>query len=532
MAFDDNYRELSIDELENANTDRTSNPAVMVRGLAGRDAAGTWRYLAASASGYLMVSGSFGGSVTTSPLSADSSSISAIQGDAGKLRVSALGTFAATPQNDTVSNAQFSAAGNSHIVPVSSGQNTIAIFLSGFSTGQINFAASLDGTNYVPHDFINSQTHQIVNAAAADGLFFAGVAGFKQIRLSATSWSAGIVSATTEIATGTQSVHLESSLPEGTNYLGNVSAVQGAAGSLRVSAFSNDGGLMRVSAIGSTTSPLSADSSSISAKQADASNLMVSAKSGDAALFRVSALGVTATSSPLSADSSSVSAKQGDAGLLHVSSFWAQRLDATNDTVSAVNGDAGTLRISALNQDANFMHVSAVGTVTVSAHEVKQSDAASLRVSAIIDNGSVSARSGDANQVHVSAVQGDAGLLRVSADIFADTVGSLTVFRSLSLSASQAVKSSAGAIYGYYLWSSDTKPNYVKFFNTSGAINVGTDVPVLTVMLPPSAAANVEFSHGVKGFTAGIGIAALSAVADNATTAAAASAVGGNILYA
>lgn len=146
--------------------------------------------------------------------------------------------------------------------------------------------------------------------------------------------------------------------------------------------------------------------------------------------------------------------------------------------------------------------------------------------------GRTSSIQGDAANQQTSCKSGDAALMRVSADLFCDTTGSMTAFRSLSLSASQAVKATAGSIYGYYLWNTTTVPQYIKFTNTSGAINVGTDVPVFMAMIPASAAANVEFGHGIKGFTAGIGVHATSAVADNATTPAAASAVGGVILYA
>jgi hypothetical protein len=306
---------------------------------------------------------------------------------------------------------------------------------------------------------------------------------------------------------------------------------------------SDDAGLFRVSALGVTTTsaPLSCDSSSVSAFQDNATRLRVSAFSNDAGLMRVSALGVTATTAPLSCDGSSVSAFQ----------------DIAN-----------RLRVSAFSNDAGLLHVSAIGTMTVSAHEVKQSDAASLRVSVIgtssigegtafigqvsailkdnptnatylghvssystAANQAVSAAQSDAVNLNVSAKSGDAGTLRTSAYLPVDTVGQMSVFRSLSLSASQAIKATAGAVYGYYLFNTTTVPQYVKLTNTSGAIAVGTDTPIATFMLPASAAANVWFGQGLKGFTAGIGIHATSAVADNATTPAAASAVGGNIFY-
>src|SRR5258708_3650778 len=106
--------------------------------------------------------------------------------------------------------------------------------------------------------------------------------------------------------------------------LGAVAALDGSVPVLQVSA---------VNQLTTTSAPLSADSSSVSAKQgdagnlrvsaiqSDAANLMVSGKSGDAGLFRVSSIG--GTTSPLSADSSSVSAKQGDAANLRVSSIQA-----------------------------------------------------------------------------------------------------------------------------------------------------------------------------------------------------------------
>src|SRR3990167_6595013 len=71
---------------------------------------------------------------------------------------------------------------------------------------------------------------------------------------------------------------------------------------------------------------------------------------------------------------------------------------------------------------AGFFRVSTINTIAVTAISANQSLSAVLLagtanigyVSAFVDNGSISARSGDANQVHVSAVQGDAALFRVS----------------------------------------------------------------------------------------------------------------------
>jgi hypothetical protein len=300
--------------------------------------------------------------------------------------------------------------------------------------------------------------------------------------------------------------------------------------------YSSDAATMRVSAVGIqisgasfSSAPLSADSSSVSAKQESAANLRVSAFSDSAALFRVSALGITL------AASQSLSARnlEGTAFIGSVS-CGGGLVSATMKEGTSFIGQVSTIL---KDNPVNATYLGRVSVVNASA--TGEGTAFIGQVSAILrDNattatylGRVSAIQGDAANQQTSAKSNDAGTLRTSAYLPVDTVGQMTAFRSLSLSASQAVKGSAGAIYGYYLWNTTTVPQYVKFTNTSGAINVGTDTPLFMAMLPASAAANVWFGQGVKGFTNGIGVHASSAVADNATTPAAASAVGGTIFY-
>lgn len=124
-------------------------------------------------------------------------------------------------------------------------------------------------------------------------------------------------------------------------------------------------------------------------------------------------------------------------GVLRVSSI-------TAGATLSFSGDAASNRVSAIQQDAGNLRISAIGvTVTTSplsadssAISAKQESAANLRVSsfsgdagqflvsarltdkylsAFIDNGSISAKSSDAGTLLVSAKQGDGGLLRVSA---------------------------------------------------------------------------------------------------------------------
>lgn len=383
-----------------------------------------------------------------------------------------------------------------------------------------------------------------------------------------------------------------------------VSAVGGSTVSLsadaignRVSAFSNDAGLMRVSAVGGSTVSLSADAAGnrVSAVQADAVNLRISAFSDDAALMRVSAVGVTVTGA--------ISANQSLSALNLEGTAFIGQVSCAGGLVSATmkEGSAFIGQVSAILKDnaTNATYLGRVSAITttellVSAHEVKQSDAASLRVSALgvtlataqalsatckegtsfigqvsatlkagtasiglvsatlkegtafvgqvsailKDNattntylGRTSSIQGDAANQQTSCKSNDAGTLRTSSYLPNDTVGGLTVFQTLSISASQNVKSTAGALYGYYLYNTDTKPNYVKIYNVSAAANIGTDTPILTICLPASAAANAWFGQGLKGFTAGINITATSGRPLDNTALPAASAVGGNIFY-
>lgn len=357
-----------------------------------------------------------GGSITTSPLSADSSSVSAKSEDAGQFLVSAA-------QKGTWTLSSLLTEGTAFI-------------------GQVS--ATLKGSSYVSSTIDNG------SVSAKQGTYPWSVSGNVSAALNEGTNFLGNVSATIKnypvIVSGQVSANIDS---------GSISAKSGDANQFHVSAVQGDAGLLRVSSIGGSFS-LSADASGnrVSALSNDADQLRISSLSKDAGLFRVSALG--GTSSPLSADSSSVSAIQDDAGKLRVSSIggsFSLSADASGNRVSALSNDADQLRTSSLSKDAGLFRVSAIGGTagdnilvdgsdqTVSAKLIQVSasvsssfntlltritsyDAANAHISAyqggswtlsaFLNEGSVSAKSTDANQLHVSAVQGDAGLLRVS----------------------------------------------------------------------------------------------------------------------
>lgn len=108
---------------------------------------------------------------------------------------------------------------------------------------------------------------------------------------------------------------------------------------------------------------------------------------------------------------------------------------------------------------------------------------------------------------------------------------SYSTYRNISLLATgQLIKGTAGAVGGYFISNVAASVRFVKFYNKATAPTVGTDVPVLTLCIPATSAANVWLGPGIN-FTLGIGIGATQLVADNDATAPAANDVVVNILF-
>ena len=254
---------------------------------------------------------------------------------------------------------------------------------------------------------------------------------------------------------------------------------EAGVGYMKRVAVSADGRLLVSGSTGGGTLSLAGDAASnrVSAFQTDAGNLRVSSLGG---------------SFSLSADASGnrVSALSDNASQLWVSSL---ALDAANMRVSALQ--SGTWSLSALlNEGTAF-----VGQVSAS---LKASTANIGYVSATLDNGSVSAKSGDA------------GTLRVSADILTDTTNNgLTTFYLSAVSTTvTSVKSSAGRLYG---WAASNNLNadhtYILVWdNAASAVTPGTTAPKMSLPLPPSGGLNLNVDKGIP-FTTAISIAAVSA---------------------
>ena len=109
--------------------------------------------------------------------------------------------------------------------------------------------------------------------------------------------------------------------------------------------------------------------------------------------------------------------------------------------------------------------------------------------------------------------------------------GGLKVYRNINLGSSGVnIKSSAGQIYGWFLFNTSASIRYVKVYNKSSSPSVGSDTPFMTIPLPSGGGANVNFTSGIT-LSSGIGVGATTGVADGDSGAPAANDVVVNIIY-
>lgn len=444
-----------------------------------------------------------GVTVTTTPLSADRDNVSCHQDDAGQFRTSSFvydGEYSAGPNVVVSARGVTVTSSMKGIVAACVASDAAFMRISGIGT----FTVSAHEVKQSDAASLRISALLVDNPDITDFLGRVSVVGVSAIGegtafIGQVSVTGGLISAT---------------MKEGTAHIGQVSTIL-------VDNPINATYLGRVSTVGSVAvsanQQLSAYCIEATGHIGSVSAVLVDDASITKFLGRVSVLGTSLVSAH--------EVKQSDAAAMRVSTYLIDNPTITGfiGRISSMQTDAANQRTSAIQDGAAALNVSAksiaAATMLVSA---SQGSAEQLRVSSFQT---------DAANQQTSAKSDSAALFRTSSYLPVDTVGQTTVFRSLSLSASQAIKATAGVVYGYYLFNTTTVPQYIKLTNTSGAISVGTDTPITTFMLPASAAANVWFGQGLKGFTAGIGIHASSAVADNATTPAAASAVGGNIFF-
>jgi hypothetical protein len=107
------------------------------------------------------------------------------------------------------------------------------------------------------------------------------------------------------------------------------------------------------------------------------------------------------------------------------------------------------------------------------------------------------------------------------------TQGGLTTFMasgsdgsSILVATAQAIKASAGQMYGYYAYNPEAAVTFVHFYNTAAAsVTVGTTNPMFTIAIPAGSAANLMFPYGVVFSNAGWSCAATTTAGGNTAPA-------------
>jgi hypothetical protein len=84
-----------------------------------------------------------------------------------------------------------------------------------------------------------------------------------------------------------------------------------------------------------------------------------------------------------------------------------------------------------------------------------------------------------------------------------------------------AVKASAGTVYGITVSNANAAARYLKLYNKATAPTVGTDIPILTVPIPATGLASVNFGALGHRLSTGIGIALTTGMAYTDATAVA-----------
>lgn len=87
------------------------------------------------------------------------------------------------------------------------------------------------------------------------------------------------------------------------------------------------------------------------------------------------------------------------------------------------------------------------------------------------------------------------------------TTGGLSIATGSIGATKTSVKGSAGQIFGWYIYNSNASVAYVQFFNAAtGSVTLGSTAPDMSIGIPATSAANVEFGNGIA-FSSQISIA-------------------------
>jgi hypothetical protein len=208
------------------------------------------------------------------------------------------------------------------------------------------------------------------------------------------------------------------------------------------------------------------------------------------------------------------------------------------DFTTAMVGSNGQAMATESKQDTGNTSLAAIDTKLTSQATAAKQDTAQTSLTAIvssvasIDGGTPAALGQTTMSASMPvALASDQSNLPVTAKT--TTTGGSKNKKVISAASTNAtsVKASAGQVYGWHFSNSSASKRYLKLYNKASAPTVGTDVPVMTIEIQTTTAANCEWTNGIDEFATGIALAITGGVADNDTTAIAANDVILNLLY-
>lgn len=353
------------------------------------------------------------------------------------------------------------------------GRPGVGVDISGTWSGTLIFEGSADaGTTWVTIKALNTDTLALIETTTGNGIWLLPVGGFTTIRVRASAWTSGTATVKINAGYGPGVVYVVPPASTPVDDGGSTLSIDDGGGAITV-----DG-----TVAATLTEPISVDDNG-STLSVDDGGASLTVDVGTALPAGTNAIGKLAANSGVDIGDVDVTSVAPGSG--------ATNLGKAEDAAHS-SGDTGVYAL-------------AVRDDSLAAH---------------------SGTDGDYESLHTDAD----GALWVTVKPSANT--GLSIFRTLDADETEEdVKTSAGKLYGWYIYNDGAAEVYVKFYNATAAnTTVGTTTPILTIPIPAGSAANVEFTNGIAFGTA-LCIAATTGVADNDTTAPAANQVVANIFY-
>ena len=257
--------------------------------------------------------------------------------------------------------------------------------------------------------------------------------------------------------------------------------------------------------------------------------------SGTVAASQSGAWSVSITGTPAVSVSGSVAVTQSGSWSLaaNQSVNLAQLASTTPDTNSGLKS-AGTLRVviatdqvqlsNALKVDGSAVTQPVSGTVSITANSA-------VNVAQI--NGVAPSTGNGASGTGVQRVT-LASDSTGQVSLAPKTSGGLSVSRTISAASTNAtsVKASAGQLYSVMASNTNAAARYLKIYNKASAPTVGSDTPVMTILIPPNSSGVVATWESGLAFGTGIALALTTGVTDADTGAVAANEIVAHLFYA